>query len=239
MPYSIEIRARTSVDVGRHISFRDMHRLACYLAEPASKSAHELQVKPFAIWPLMTEGEHFIIRLAVLIDDVAMVRRISGRLKATPHLGEDIPLAIEGCTIDTQSFEDLSRSIPRSQILVDCVSPVVYSRNGKYYALPDPHLVHRGLVMRWNEFAPKQSHVTDDDARQLLSTVEMIGCKIEAANVKDMGRRIGFTGSVKYKVSSDSNEDVQRWFTALWRFASFSGLGSMTTHGLGAVNINI
>ena len=125
--------------------------------------AHESQAKPFTIWPLLTDSENprqVEIRLHSLSDDDGLVERIHIRLAEQPgrlpNLGRDIPLLDPTVTVEKEGWDDLATASRCTRVDVELIAPMSYSRNGVFYPLPDPILVHRQLETRWNDYAPRQ-----------------------------------------------------------------------------------
>lgn len=221
----------------RHIGFRDLHRLGCYLAEPASHAAHTRQDKDFAVWPLLEDDGRVVFRLHALSDEDAIAERVRSRVVVTPHLGPDLPLLDPSLDVQRVTFEQLASRDPVTSVRVEFVSPTMFSRNGRNYALPDPVVVHQHLVRRWNLFAPEPLRITEDDARSLLRAMTLEATDIRADRIPDIIGRSGFIGSATFHLIGRSSAN-RRHLRSLWSFAEYSGVGALTTQGLGALAVS-
>jgi CRISPR-associated endoribonuclease Cas6 len=220
-------------DVQRHINFADLHRLACYLVEEPGREAHAEQVKNFSVWPLQYDEHEWHLQLHDLDDSVSL-GQIESRLKHTPHLGRDRPLMNSRVAVDCVTFENLAATMPRYEQAVEFVSPTMFSRNARSYPLPDPILVHQQLLKRWNLFAPTALKISENASRDITSSVALERCDVSAERIPNFGARVGFTGTVTFRLRDNSENRV---FASLWEFAAFSGIGALTTQGLGAVRL--
>ena len=224
----------TLPEVRRNISFMDVHRLACYLLEEPGPEAHSEQVKGFSVWPLQYDEHEWHLQLHEL-DDAVSLSQIESRLKGTPHLGRDLPLINSRVSYEHTSFDLFFNTPPKREQAVEFVSPTTFSRNGRSYSLPDPVLVHQQLIRRWNLFSPKPLEISESASRELVSAVTLQRCEVSAERIPDFGSRVGFTGNVVFRLGGSAGSDV---FSALWQFACFSGVGALTTQGLGAIRLS-
>lgn len=230
--YEVVFRLRT---VLRQITFADVHRLACYLVEEPGPEAHAAQVKSFSVWPLHYDNDRWYLTINAVNDSEQWDRRINDRLAKTPHLGPDIPLVGPRLHVARVSFSEIAKQSPRTRQRVTFVSPTTFSRNGRSYALPDPVLIHRQLARKWNLFAPPELKWSDETVEQLCQTVVLESANIEASRLPNLGSRVGFVGSAEFRTEHTS----AAIFSSLWHFATFCGVGSLTTQGLGAVQLPI
>jgi len=220
----------------RLISFADVHRLACYLAEDARGGAHQEQVKPFTAWPLLEDTEGFVLRINSLDESRPLARRVAERLLGTPHLGADLPLVEPRTSVTTYTYRDLAATGRAKAVTVEFVSPATFSRNGRSYGLPDPVLIHQQLARRWNVLAPAPHAVDDAVVQDLCSRIVVSHADLEVRAVTGAAGRIGFTGRATFELTGGS-APVRTLLRTLWAFAEYSGVGAMTAHGLGAVAV--
>jgi hypothetical protein len=215
----------------RHISFADLHRLACYLVEDEGEDAHSEQVKSFSVRPLEQDAECWYFRLNVLDDELQLDDRITERLGRSPHLGRDLPLLEPAARAMRISYGDLANLAINTSAYIEFVSPTTFSRNGRSYALPDPMLIHRQLAKKWYSFAPHELEWSEDETNLLLSSVTLRSANINAAPIDGFGSRVGFVGTAEFLAS----REAARMLSVLWGFATYCGVGALTTQGLGAV----
>lgn len=235
MPERIDVAFRLG-GPPRLISFADVHRLVCYLAEDARRDAHHKQVKPFAAWPLLEDAEGFVLRINSLDDSHPLASRVAERLLGTPHLGADLPLVAPRMSSLTCPYAELVASGRAKKSTVEFISPATFSRNGRSYGLPDPVLVHQGLARRWNALAPANLALHDDEVNDLCARVRTTSADIEVRELHEYPGRIGFTGRVTFSIGGGSPH-LRTPFRVLWAFAEYAGVGAMTVHGLGAVAV--
>jgi CRISPR-associated endoribonuclease Cas6 len=132
----------------------------------------------------------------------------------------------------SESYASLiRRSLPASSATFEFMSPTAFRQLDHLYLFPEPATLFRGLLSRWNALAPvslpdtlvqaarDKVHVT----RFNLRTVPVGMAKLTA---------VGFLGECTFDLSACSVEE-KREFSALARFAFYSGVGLKTAMGLG------
>ena len=246
MPTRYVISASVPRDLPRGIGFKDMHRLACFLLEDAGQEAHDQQAKSFTSWPLLLgDGPRDVeIRLHSLKDDATISERLVMRLDGTgakvANLQRDLPLVRPVVAWEIQTWQEMAECAPASIAAITCVSPFYYSRNGTTYALPDPVLVHRQLVTRWNTFVPDAKwQISDDDSREMINSIVIEDVDVQGVRLEEYHGRLAGSGRFAFAVDRKAPEFAREWFASLWRFAGFAGIGAMTAHGLGAVEVEL
>lgn len=245
MPALINLAVTVPSGSDRRVSGTDVHRLACYLMEEPGVGAHERQIKDFAVWPPVLVGNDssgvdlLELRLTWLAHERFDRARLLRRLGEHPNLGLDVPIAVESHSIMESTFAGLVTlpGSPTQKVLF--LTPTTFSRNGRDYPFPDPVLLHQRLIARWNAHAGAVPQFAIDDAvaRSICSKVVVTAHSIQTAVVEAPVARTGFVGTVEFALGGRSTADEQRVFAALWRFAEFSGVGSGTTYGLGAIEL--
>lgn len=134
--------------------------------------------------------------------------------------------------IRSESYASLiRRSLAASSVTFEFLSPTAFRQQDHLYLFPEPATIFRGLLSRWNALAPvslpdtlvqsarDRAHVT----RFNLRTVPVGMAKLTA---------VGFLGECTFDLSACSMEE-KREFSALARFAFYSGVGLKTAMGLG------
>jgi CRISPR-associated endoribonuclease Cas6 len=220
-----------------------VHGLACALLdrEPTDHNAPE---KPWAVWPVDVEAgqRRASWKLHWLRDDNSAP---TGRMDvgARVRLGNRRFTLHRVCPTMTQYAALADRTATRADLWFQ--SPTYFSRNGRFYPLPDPVLLFRGLAAKWNaRQADASMSLPDDLLSQLTSAVAISACELATTRIavgvgEPAAERPAFTGWARFAVPRRADEAVRRAFAALVRFAEFSGIGAMTTHGLGAVSAQI
>ncbi len=131
-----------------------------------------------------------------------------------------------------RSFEDFLENELSPYFYFNFYTPVSFKKNDIDYPLPEPKLVFKSLLNRWNYFAPMR--VAIDLRSALEERLCMVFAKIRTYKIKlSLGSGVtGFKGKVVYYLKKAKEEEL-RWLNALGHFATFSGVGRKTTMGLG------
>jgi len=160
---------------------------------------------------------------------------------------EKVPIAnVDGVEIelttvkakDVTTFESLmAKAKPLKELIFDFVTPTTFKKGRYDYVLPEPYLVFKSLLNRWNAFSPIKI-----SGRELFSFVKesilISGCWIKTKKTELMnGAKItGFSGRVFF-YAANFDEEKLKILNALSRFAEFSGVGRKTTMGFGKVKL--
>ncbi|HEU0089323.1 MAG TPA: CRISPR system precrRNA processing endoribonuclease RAMP protein Cas6 [Pseudonocardiaceae bacterium] len=170
-----------------------LHGAACELFEQAGAD-HTAQHKPFAVGAPLAEDRVVTWRLGWLPDTALPPSWPPQQLR----LGESTCQVLDARTRHC-SFAMLATSRPVARALMRFVTPTYFSRNGRDVPLPDPVLVLRSLLQRWNTFAPPSLVIDDDLAKALLSAVLLSNAAINTVRVR-VGRvawQTGFVGDAE------------------------------------------
>jgi len=243
MPLRIVIQATLPSSPRGHVPYRDLHRLACFLMEDPGDEAHQNQEKTFSIQPpvFMDHGRTVELHLNSLVDDLNIVDRLQERLLGikgqTANLGQAYPLQDSAIYRIEESWDDFRLLTPARTVSIETVSPITFSRNGDSFNLPDAKVVHSQLIRKWKAVAPESSASIDQEAEDdLMQNIVLDSFDINSRHIEETWKRRCFEGTFSYTVRSHSKA-TQLLFAQLWAFATYSGVGAMTTHGLGAIEI--
>jgi CRISPR-associated endoribonuclease Cas6 len=223
------------VPAGTSPSYRDLHRLACWLLERRDGEHHSAS-KEFAVWPLLPAAEGLMTwRLHTLDSDGQRAARLRSRLGHGPRLG-DVPVDVVDLEDDDVSYERLSHSRPRERWDLQFVSPTYFSRNGRDYLLPDAELLVRTAAYRWNSHSPASLAVGSGAVDHLAGRVVVSAHDIHTVVIPRWhgGGRRGFLGWVQLAVRG-SDHEAATLLARLVAFLGYAGAGAGTTHGLGAL----
>jgi CRISPR-associated endoribonuclease Cas6 len=211
--------------------------------EDADSPDHDDQDKVFTISPPWVSRETSSVEfsLQILSDDLAIVEGVRRRLVALPsdevNLGRHAPLIDSVLEVSGVNWQQLADAIPRSVVRIETLSPVFFRRHGMTIPLPDPYLTITQLARRWNQ------HVGDARLRISDEWVKKVahGASINSLNIRTQSEfakqwKTGYVGEVSFATRSD-DVGVQGLFSTLFEFAEYSGIGSLTTFGFGAVQI--
>jgi CRISPR/Cas system endoribonuclease Cas6 (RAMP superfamily) len=119
---------------------------------------------------------------------------------------------------------------------VDVQSPLLIRQGDRELIFPLPGSVLRSLHRQWVCW----SDVVEGFPREIseLPMLRTIGFDGSSSTVEVRGRpRTGFLGAVRYGLDSSVCRQAQAQVDALMEFAQFSGVGAMTTYGLGVVAV--
>lgn len=129
---------------------------------------------------------------------------------------------------------------PVRRVMMRVLSPMFFARNhNRDLPLPDPVLIAQNLLRRWNENAPAALTIDAAAERDLLDCVflaGMVGTTVHLPIGRDL-RQAGFVGDVELRLTRAASAVAAETFGALTRFAGIAGVGAMTTHGFGAVEV--
>src|SRR6185369_2112339 len=149
--------------------------------------------------------------------------------------------AVAGAETHRQSYGELARGLPVRRVRLTMTTPTFFTRDGHDLPLPDPALIVRGLLVRWNGYAPAPLRIGAGDARTLVGAVGLAGLWGASADV-ELGhglRQTGFVGEAELRLLAGTSDYLATMFTALARFAAYAGLGERTAYGFGAVDVDL
>jgi CRISPR-associated endoribonuclease Cas6 len=200
-------------------------------------SDHHAAVKPFAAGPFIDDdGAGTWWRLGWLADD----KLPPGWPPASVRFGGDVR-PVTGFGGEVRPYAAMARSGAARRARLRMLTPMFFSRNGRDLPLPEPVLLVRSLLARWNAHAPASLQVAVDDARALAGAVFLDGMSggTERVELGPTLRQSGFTGEAELRLLRSAPQAVAEVFGALMRFAEVAGVGAQTTCGFGAVEVAI
>lgn len=209
-----------------------LHGAACALVEPLWNGEHDAQRKPFSAGPLIGNGGLARWRLGWLPNQVPPFSPDTVRFGSQP-------CQVVDCTIQDMPFGSLAGAEPAWSADLEIVSPLYFSRNGRDHPLPDPVLMLRSALDRWNAFAPDPFQISDTFGRDLLATVwlaSMDGRTVSTPITATM-HQTGFVGTIRLALGRAASTPLASMFAALMHYADIAGLGAQTTHGFGAIRL--
>jgi CRISPR-associated endoribonuclease Cas6 len=209
-----------------------LHGAACALVEPLWDGGHNAQRKPFSTGPLVTHS--------------GVARWRLGWLPSTPpRLSPQIvrfgpqPCRVVSCDVHDVPFGSLAGGQPAWSADLEILSPLYFSRNGRDHPLPDPVLMLRSALERWNAFTPDPFQISELAAGDLLGAVRLASMDGQTVStpVSATMHQTGYVGTVRLALTRAAGASVAGAFAALLRFADLAGLGAQTTHGFGAIRL--
>ena len=209
-----------------------VHGLACALFEGKGFADHEGHEKPFSIWPLTPAANGWLLRAAWLASGFSQqVLASCGQLRVGPIFCTVTDLALR-----PESFTDLADGPACEGVRLAFRSPTYFSSNGTSVVEPDPRLIVGSWQRRWNAHADADLMIPDEDLRVITRSLRLTEYDLRT-QPHDTGRgrtRHGFTGTATLRLDKSAHPETRAQFTALARFAEFSGTGAQTTHAFGA-----
>ena len=234
MPVIVELRLRAErVTRTPYIPTTvQLHGVACALFEGAFSEDHESQVKPFSIWPLTPVADGWLLRAAWLSAGFPQqVLASCGELRVGPVFCTVTDLALH-----PESFTDIASGPASDGVRLEFRSPTYFSQNGARVITPDPRLIVGSWRRHWNTHADESLRIPDEDWRTLTQSVRLSEFDLSTQR-RDTGygrTRQGFTGTATLHLDKTAPAETRAQFTALTRYAPFTGTGAQSTHGFGA-----
>lgn len=236
MPVIVELRLRAD-RAGYIPTTVQLHGLACALFEGEHSADHDGQEKPFAIWPLTPAPDGWLLRAAWLSAGFPQsVLAACGQLRIGP-----VTCAVTDLALHPVSFADLAGGPPCGGARLDFRSPAYFSQNGSRVVTPDPRLIVGSWRRRWNACADPAVAISDEQWRAISQSVRLSEFDLRTQR-RDTGYgrdQQGFIGTATLRVDRNAPSEARAQFTALARFADYSGTGAQTTHGFGATSATI
>ncbi len=146
---------------------------------------------------------------------------------------------VTGFDVDPWPFARLASVGPTRRVRLRMLTPMFFSRNGRDLPLPEPVLIVRSLLARWNAHAPAALAISDGAARELVGAVflDAVSGASRQVSVTEKIRQVGFVGDAELRLLKTAAAATADVFGALTRFAAIAGIGAQTTHGFGAVEV--
>ena len=135
-----------------------------------------------------------------------------------------------------ESFAALAEGPASNGCRLDFRSPVYFSQNASRVVTPGPRLVAGSWRRRWNTYADKDLAIPDEDWHAISRSLRLTEFDLRT-QARDNGYgqgRQGFTGTATLRLDTVVSPEARAQFTALARFAEYSGTGAQTTHAFGA-----
>jgi len=209
-----------------------LHGAACALFETADTD-HEGPVKHFSATPLVFTPHGARWRLGWLD---------AGPPPAVPpavRFGAAVCAIVEH-RVGLRSYHELATvADPVRSVELRVGSPMYFSRNGRDHPLPDPVLVARSLVTRWNRHAPDEVQIADETVRDLLQHLYLSDFegRTVRARATYSSQQTGFVGTFTLALPATAPPETYHVLAALARYAEIAGIGAQTTHGYGACTL--
>jgi hypothetical protein len=242
------------IDDPSAVRTQHLHHHVCAWLEPAG-NGHRNSMKPFTITPLrpFCDGSAFDItllidglepRLSAAVGSLANQRVRLGRTEA--RLRARAPVILQR---EYPWLEMFGRARGNRAWQADFLTPCSFRHGDIDLPFPMPGSVLRHLCERWVAYAPidplgntiGSTGERRQAAERLRAIVEgsvrVAEFSGESAEILVSGRaRTGFVGHVTYARTAQSGS-VDRAVDCLMASAPYTGIGTMTTYGLGVVAV--
>ena len=180
-----------------------------------------------AVWHISLLNEEAYALFSPVLDTVESM----GLRRGTVFVSERRQFSTE--------YRDLalsSQDNPSQIAVLQLLTPMAFKQGGRYVAFPQERLILQSLLNRWNAFSGDYP-IEDDDAIRMLErgihfgdyTLRSQRYPLKATSIP------GFMGELT--MISRLPAPMQELWTALLRFAPYSGIGIKTALGMGGIRI--
>jgi len=157
------------------------------------------------------------------------------RLGEVPLRKTKKPLIRESDLRSYRTIFEKAETTPR--IGFEFLTPTSFKRGETDYPLPDPTLIFKGLIRKWQRFSDLRIETDLREAVERRIQVSAVRIRSRKVVLSDLGKITGYTGRVTLFVD-DRDPAVLKWINALGEFAEFAGIGRKTTMGFGVVRFS-
>lgn len=205
---------------------------------------HRNQDQPFAVWPVVGDDQGaLVLRLGWLSDEPAP----PGLLSCPGWRFGPLHTRTRAVTKSEITYAELAATPPSRRILFAVRSPMLFSSNGATVHLPTAWLMWRSLMHRWNQYCPEGLQLDPEAVEGAAHRARVDRFELEsrdrvlASSPDGHGgwRERQLRGCVGTLEICPADEDDSALLTPLAGFAEVAGVGYMTTHGFGAVNVSV
>ncbi len=209
----------------------------------SSKLHSEYKLKPFTLsfqkyfTGKEEEISHFILDIT-LLEDSLFPYFSEGMIVKKEHLSiASIPIIKKKIlSIEHKSYKELLENKGDNKDFLFYFETPTSFRKGKFdYPLPEPTLIFKSLIRKWNFFSPQKINIS---AKELSSALRLGGAwiKTKKVSLSEKNKLLGFYGRVFIDAPTDK-PSLLKLLNALYLFSPFSGVGRKTTMGAGKVSI--
>lgn len=206
-----------------------------YSVKPLKPIGSKMKIKN-GMW-IVEEGDKLMFGFGILDDDLG--DEFLKILLSTPdelHIGE-VRLIRDKIELTRKSYSILlSESSPIEYFGIEFQTPTLFGTpHGFPYLFPEPRRVFGNLVRTWNQYAPEDSMIPEEE---FLRWVEE---NIYVRHYKNLKTRevkvgkfkvVGFKGKVAY-VIKEKDKTNTKYLETLLKYSAASNIGAKTTYGLG------
>jgi CRISPR-associated endoribonuclease Cas6 len=196
--------------------------------------------KPFALAPVTDKsGQLMSVRLVAFTERAAaLLRAGSAWAQAAPPLRlADYDVQVTAVMEDkTRPFVNLLNARAYNSMTLHFLTPTAFKQGPRRLHLPVPVNVFDRPAAIWRMYAPPAIQLPSDWLDWCEANVYVLEHHIHTTKqaINARGTFAGFVGKVQF-ISADADETYLRLWQGLGRLASYCGVGSKTTMGMGVV----
>ncbi|WP_461829816.1 CRISPR-associated endoribonuclease Cas6 [Aquifex sp.] len=220
----------------------DVHALFFKLLdkETANTLHSGYKEKPFSLW-FKTSENLLTLYISFLQDELARIFIRSYLLGEellefmNIKFKKNLNLKIEAK--DIRSYEKIYKDAPlRTVVKLKFITPTTFKK-GKYdYPVPEPELIFRSLMRKWNKFADYKPGIDLREAFREKIIISSYELRTKKVYFRNLGKAVGFLGDIILEFH-EKDETILKWLNALLNFGEFCGVGRKTTMGMGRTEI--
>ncbi len=241
MPIKIRVNLSTENEV-KNFFGDDIHALFFkLLKEDIAYTLHtNYKDKPFSLWYKLNKNG-LTLYISFLIDDIAKEFLSSFLIGEETFKFMNIKFRkILNLKVEKKNIKSFStiyeESTSNNTAKLSFVTPTTFKK-GKYdYPIPEPKLIFKSLMRKWNKFADFKPHIDLRETFEKRIIVSGYNLKTKKVFFRNLGKVVGFVGDITMEFQED-NEEILKWLNALLVFGEFSGVGRKTTMGMGQIKI--
>ena len=211
------------------------------LGEETGELFHSGRIKPFSLFftPYFRFPEREISRFTVELNllDISLFRHFSNDVLTENRRKE---LNVDGIPVSLINVKPLSvvtysslleSSTSGQDFVVDFLTPTSFRRGKFDYILPEPELLFKSLLRKWNAFSPEKIGWELLDFVKKYVFVSGLWINSFKTEISEKAKIVGFRGRVYFYSERPSEET--KLLKALLKFSEFSGIGRKSTMGFG------
>jgi len=215
------------------------------LKEETGELFHSGRVKPFSLFftPYFRFPEREVSKFTVELNllDISLFRHFSNSVLIERRKNE---LNVEGVPVSLVNVKPLSvvtysslleNAAPGQDFVVDFLTPTSFKRGKFDYILPEPELLFKSLLRKWNAFSPEKIGWELLDFVRKHVFVSGLWINSYKTEISEKAKIVGFRGRVYFY--SDRLSEETKLLRALLKFSEFSGVGRKSTMGFGKTRL--
>ncbi len=222
--------------------YRELLSNSYFLENQESISTSPIAIEPFLMKfnsTVLEKDRNYSLVLKFIDDGLA--NELLERLVELDFITiKNTRFKVMGLKIERKGFGELLKDIYGREFIVRFKTPTILRRDNwrHNYILPNPELIIRDLVRKWNHFTYGRYRMNMDQViREIRENLYISYYSLRTARVIIDGEEIiGFIGEMRLNINTDESL-LALFLKPLLRFAEYSNIGTLTMYGLGVVRI--